>query len=76
MFEAIPGNTGFVYIGKAGLVTATGYEMLAILAVPTINFLPTFSAAITIEMNGLALEQYYIDAENATDGVLVTFLQA
>ena len=76
MFQALPTNVGIVYIGTSALVRATFTNCFAYLPVPTTNQAPTFSAALTIAPNGLALGQYYIDADNAGDGVLVTVLIA
>ena len=47
MVEALPTNTGKVYVGTVAMVAATGVQVFAILAIPTVNFLPTFSAANT-----------------------------
>lgn len=76
MFQALPTNTGLIYVGAAEeIVRATFAQVRAILGIPTDNFIPTFSAALTIAPNGLALEQFWIDADVSTDGVLVTYLQ-
>lgn len=75
LFQALPTNTGKVYIGTAALNAGTLLGVLAILPIPTVNQLPTFSAALTISPNAIALQQLYIDADNADDGVLVTILQ-
>lgn len=80
MFQALPTNQGLVYIGTAAMVRATLANVYAILSIPTqdsngnIISLPTFSAALTIAPNGLALSAFYLDADVANDGVLITIL--
>jgi hypothetical protein len=74
MFEADPENTGNVYIGRAGMVRATRAGVYAMLAVPTANFFPTFSVALTIAPNGLSSDEFYIDADVAGDGAIATYL--
>lgn len=74
LFEALPANTGRVYIGKQGLDKGTFVRCLAWLAVPTLNNAPSFAAAITIAPNALIINDFWIDADNATDGVLATYL--
>lgn len=75
MFEVRPENTGNVYIGRVGFNKTTRVGCYAILAVPTANFLPTFSVAITLAPNALTLDGFYIDVDDAGDGVIVTYLQ-
>lgn len=75
MFQALPTNTGKVYVGTVGMVAATYVNVAAILPVPTTNFLPAFSTSLTIAPNSLTITQFVIDADNAEDGVLVTALQ-
>lgn len=76
LFQALPTNTGKVYVGLAGMNKATYVGVLAILPIPTENFLPAFSTSLTIAPNALILTQFAIDADNASDGVLVSALQA
>lgn len=74
MFQALPSNVGNVYIGLSGLVRATLAQVLAVLAIPTVNSFPTFSAALTLAPNAVQLQDLYIDADNANDGVIVATL--
>jgi hypothetical protein len=75
LFEALPTNVGRVYVGRSGLVRATLVGTYAILPIPTANVFPTFSTALTLAPNGLAAQDFYIDADTAGDGVLACFLQ-
>lgn len=72
LVEAWPTNTGKIYIGMNGMNKTTGVELLAILAVPTANTSPTFSATIAYAPNALTISDIYIDAENSNDGALVS----
>ena len=75
MFEALPANTGFVYIGQQNMNRSTLEGVYAVIPVPSTNILPSFSTALTLAPNGLGAHLFWVDADNPTDGVLVTFLQ-
>lgn len=66
-------NTGVVYIGKAGMVKATGVGVYAALR-------PT-DQGITVNIGDLLnsdlfdLSNWFVDADTAADAVLVGFLQ-
>ena len=62
-------NTGRVYI-----YDRTGNRM-ATLAVPTANSIPSASATIPAAPGGLDCADYSIDADNATDGVDVSYIR-
>lgn len=74
LFQALPTNTGKVYIGTAEMDPTAFTGLFAMLAIPTDNQIPSFSAALTITPNGMVLDQFYVDADNADDGVLLTYL--
>lgn len=74
LFQALPGNTGKVYLGTAGLVRATLAGVMAVLAVPTANAIPAFSVAHTLAPAGITLSDIFVDADVTNDGVLVTVL--
>lgn len=74
LFQALPTNTGLVYIGAATMNKTTLAGVLAVLAVPTANSIPSFSVALTLAPAGIDLSDVYIDAANATEGVLVSIL--
>lgn len=74
MFQALPGNTGKIYIGRQTLNRSTGAGVFGFLAIPTTSHIPSFSTAITIAPNALNLNDYWIDADVANDGVIVTVL--
>ncbi len=74
MFEVLPTNVGRVYIGAPTMDRTTFTDLFAILAIPTDNFLPTFSTALTIAPNALCVNDFWVDADEGGDGVIVTFL--
>lgn len=74
LFQALPTNTGRIYIGDSTLNRATFAGLFAMLAVPTANLLPTFSAALTLAPNAVRLDDMFIDADNNNDGVIVSVL--
>ena len=62
MVQALPTNTGFVYVLVYGTRVAT-------LAVPTINSIPSYSATIPDAPGGLDARQFTIDAQVGGEGV-------
>lgn len=76
IIEALPTNVGKVYIGKSTLNKSTFVGVLVVLPTPTANSIPTFSLAVTQAANAIKLSDFYIDADNANDGVIVTALIA
>jgi len=77
MFEALEGNTGPVYISLSATDDRTNLtQIVAILPTPSTNILPSFSAAITPQMNPLDVSKLYIDADNGGDGVIGSILIA
>lgn len=48
--------------------------MFAFIAIPTANHIPAFSVALTIAPNALNVGDFYVDADVADDGVIVTYL--
>lgn len=61
-------NTGRVYVMDFTLTR------VATLAVPTSNTVPSFSATVPNAYGVLHAEEYYIDADNAGDGVDASYL--
>lgn len=75
MFQALPANTGKVYIGALGMDIVAFDKLFAVLGIPTTTVIPSFSAALTISPNGMVLNQFYVDADVAGEGVILTYLQ-
>ena len=74
MFQTLPTNTGKIYIGRANMNKAAFTGLFAMLVAPSASQLPNFSAAITQAPNALGVEEFYVDADNAGEGVIVTIL--
>lgn len=76
MFQAWPTNTGRIWIfDRQTGSRATGVGVVAILAVPTANILPSASATITSAPNALIANNHWIDAEVGGDGCIVSYLR-
>ncbi len=75
MIEVWWANTGKIYIcDRQAANTSTGVGVLAILAPPTTNFLPSFSATLPYAPGGLNAADLYINAEISNDGVLISYV--
>lgn len=74
LIQALPDNTGRIYIGPSTVVGASRSNVRAILAIPTDQFIPSYSASLTLAPNAMNLNDFYIDADDADDGVIVSFL--
>lgn len=76
IIEALPSNSGKIYIGLVGLDKVSLAQVLVILPIPTVNLLPTFSIALTVAGNAINVGSLYLDAEVAGEGVLLSALVA
>ena len=77
--QPILANAGSVYVGIGGLVKGTLVNVMAVLPKPsssTSGPLPPWSAANEAASNGISVQEVFIDADNANDGVIVTIIQA
>jgi hypothetical protein len=73
LVEALPTNTGKVYVGKRSAMNkTTGAGLLAILPIPTTNLLPSFSSTMSKSFNAFDLSTIWIDVEVSGDGVLIS----
>lgn len=76
MFQALPTNTGVVYVGDQTMVASSYTGLFGIIGAPTApNVFPSLSIAHTIAPNGLNTNTYFVDADQGGDGVIVTILQ-
>lgn len=74
LIQALKGNTGNVYIGDSSINRTTESGVYATLSIPTSNFIPSFTAAIVGAPAGIALKDFYIDADVNNEGVKITVL--
>lgn len=76
LIQALPSNSGKVYIGKSTLNKNTLADCFAVLAVPTTNQIPSFTAALTLAPNAINLTEIWIDVDVNGEGALVSVLVA
>jgi hypothetical protein len=74
LFQAWKGNSDEVYIGKVGMNRTTGAGVAAVLGVPSAGSNPSFGAANQMSPAGIDLSAFYLDADIAAEGALVTLL--
>jgi len=74
--EALPTNGGKVYVmrGNNAFVVGTYANVAAVIAIPTVNIIPSFQAGFSASANPFNLADYYIDVELSNEGVIVTAL--
>lgn len=74
LVQALPTNTGIIFIGNRLMNKSAYTGILAFLPVPTTNTIPSWSAALTMAPGAIQLRDLYIDAAVAGDGVIVSIL--
>ena len=77
LFQVLKGNVGVVYVGKKGMVRATGVGVQLQLPAPISSVTGPFtsgSIGIPLAAAGLDASSYFVDADNGGDGVLVTLV--
>jgi len=76
LIQARRANVGYAFVGNRDMVAATDEGLYAQLAVPTVNTIPSFTAALTLAPNAINLADLYIDVITLGDGVIVSVLIA
>ncbi len=74
LFQAWKGNVGNVYVGGINMNRSTGVGVAAVLAVPTVNAIPSFGISLTLAPAGINLSDLYSDADTPNDGCLISVL--
>jgi hypothetical protein len=75
LIEALPGNTGKIYIGQNSSMNKTTLAfVIAILPVPTANLIASFSVTAYVAA-GFHADQLWIDVDVANEGVLASYTQ-
>lgn len=74
LIQAFRANTGYAYVGAAGMNPAANTDLYATLAIPTANTIPSFTAALTFAPNAINLADLWIDVATPGDGVIVSML--
>ena len=76
MVQALKANAGRCYVGTSVLDKTNSTGVYAVLAIPTNNTIPSFTAALTLSPNAINLSDMYVDVDQAGDGVIVSVLIA
>lgn len=69
-FQALSTNTGKIYVGLSSLVKATLVGGLSVLAAPTVNLFPAYVVS-SLSVAGLNAADFWLDADNNGEGVLI-----
>ena len=72
LIQALPTNTGKVYVGLKGLTKATYSQVLCVLPPPTTNMYPVFMVEMESVPNFYDICMVYIDVDVNGEGVLTT----
>ena len=76
LVQALFSNTGKIYVGDRTLNKATMTGVHGTLAIPTVNTIPSFTAALTASPNAVNLSDLYIDGDVLGEGATVSVLIA
>ena len=77
LFQQVAGNTGKLYIADRETANATtGVGILAVLAIPTVNTLPSASATVTYAPAAFNVNDYWIGAQVNGEGCQVSAVRA
>lgn len=74
LFQTWHLNTGKIYVCRSDGVRGSGAGVSCVLAIPTSNSIPAYSIALTIAPSGVNLSDLWLDADIASEGVLITVL--
>lgn len=75
LFEALSGNVGAVYVGGPDLDRTTLAGVYAVLPPPSTNVYPSFSVTKPDAPGAFSANRFYVDADNADDGVLISIVR-
>jgi hypothetical protein len=76
MIEALPSNTGKVYVmDRSTGIIATFVGVIAVLAIPTSNFIPVFTVGFSGGVNPINAADFYIDVETTGEGAIISVLE-
>jgi hypothetical protein len=76
-FQALPANQAVVYIGSQEMDKSTGDHVYAVIPAPasaTDGPFADFTATVRGASAGLNVADFYIDADQAGDGVVVSYM--
>jgi hypothetical protein len=73
--QALPTNTGKVFVGTAALNKTTLDGVLAIIPTPTVNLLGSFTSALATGANAIPIDDLWIDVDTGGEGVIFSILE-
>lgn len=76
MVEVLAANTGKVYVGIQTMNRTTLAGVFAVLAAPTTNILPTFTATVSFSAASFNMADIWLDVDNSGEGALVSIVIA
>jgi hypothetical protein len=77
IFQALPTNTGKIYVGTASMNTTTGVGVFGVIPAPTdatTGPFPSWSPSLPVVPAALNAGEFYIDGDNGGEGVIVTLV--
>lgn len=75
MIQVRSTNTGLVYVGLSNMDKTTGVGLLAILGVPSVNYIPSYSVGNPNAAAGFSAPEFFIDSTSSTNGVLSAYVR-
>lgn len=76
LIEALPANTGDIYVGRSTMNTVTGADVFVVIPASTANVYPSFTSTIIEAAAGFNMAEIWLDAEVNGDGALVSIIRA
>lgn len=76
MVQALPANTGVIYVGNSAMVSSTGVGVMGIVPKPASNLtgpFPSISFAIVEAPNGINLADIWLDASVSGEGAIISY---
>jgi len=75
LVEVLPTNTGKVYVGDKNLNKSTLAGVFAILAIPTTNLLPSFSATLSYAPDAFDAGDIFLDVDVSGEGAVCSVVR-
>lgn len=74
LLQALPSNTGKVYVGGSNMVKTTYVGVSGVLVVPSSSNIPSWGASHPLSPAGVDLTALYLDVDVSGEGVLLSVL--
>ena len=74
--QALPTNTGKVFVGDRATMNKTTFVgILAIIPIPTVNLLGSFTSALAAGANAIPIDNLWLDVDTGGEGVIMSILE-